>query len=451
MKLVQFPAGGALFQNIETPLDRFNERFRYAVRENAFTDGFFLIEGINTCHYLFVTEGGIYTAGTIKGKRFGSISIREFFKIYSKLKAPPLSFFHGDEALVKSIICLFQHTPTMQATTDIVDVEEVLDKIRTRGSDTVLAIRDKERISIAICIGGEPTALYFAEKTAAIREETPLDQLLVFIYSKAKESPLEIDIYQDIVINPAMDSGFPDMEPPGDIVGLFTKARPTLILKLKETLVGKFPLKGTSLIIGRSSDNDVVIANPAVSRKHAQLVEEGGKFYIEDLNSVNGTFVNGIKVTKKQLKNGDVVLIGEHRLIFEEGKTTVSGAGGTETRDKKTVLVDTSFFRQIQQTADKDKGEKGVLELILPNRRVFRVDRIPFLIGNSNQAQLRLEGVFISRVQAEIQQKEDGSYIIIHRGTFTSTKVNGEKVEDTVLRNGDRIEIGRYILTCRMR
>jgi len=197
MKSLQFPRQGALFEDIASPLDKFNERFRYALRENALTDGFFSLKGDKSDHYLFITEGRIHSAGTIKEKEFSSIPIREFFKNYSKLSAPLLSFFYTDEALVKSIICLFQHSPTMQATT----------------------------VSIAICIGGEPTALYFAEETEAIREETPLEQLLVFIYSTAKEKPLEIDIYQDIVINPAIDSGFPELELPEDIVGFFTRPR----------------------------------------------------------------------------------------------------------------------------------------------------------------------------------------------------------------------------------
>ncbi|MCD6451661.1 MAG: FHA domain-containing protein [Acidobacteria bacterium] len=449
MKSLQFPRQGALFEDIASPLDKFNERFRYALRENALTDGFFSLKGDKSDHYLFITEGRIHSAGTIKEKEFSSIPIREFFKNYSKLSAPLLSFFYTDEALVKSIICLFQHSPTMQATTDLVDVEEVVEKIQVEGKDTVLSISDGEKVSIAICIGGEPTALYFAEETEAIREETPLEQLLVFIYSKAKEKPLEIDIYQDIVINPAIDSGFPELELPEDIVGFFTRPRPTVTLKLKDNVVGRFPIKGKVLTIGRSSENDVVIANPAVSRKHARVVEEGGKFYIEDLNSVNGTFVNGIKVTKKQLKHGDEIFIGEHRLIFEEGKKPSPGLPETATKDKKTVLVDTSFFRQIQQAANKKEGR--VLELVFPNRRVFRVDRFPFFIGTSNEANLKLEGMFIGKVQATIEQKEDGSFAIIHQGGLSSTKVNGKKITEITLNNGDKIEIGKYLFTCRIR
>ena len=63
--------------------------------------------------------------------------------------------------------------------------------------------------------------------------------------------------------------------------------------------------------IGRSRDNDIVIDNPSVSRKHGQLYFDAGQAYIIDLESTNGTFVNGRRVHGKQpLTNSDVVRIG---------------------------------------------------------------------------------------------------------------------------------------------
>lgn len=74
---------------------------------------------------------------------------------------------------------------------------------------------------------------------------------------------------------------------------------------------GEFPLKGDKqLIIGRSSELDMVLVEDMVSRKHAKISVASGKITIEDLGSTNGTFVNGEKVKTSRLKEGDRILIG---------------------------------------------------------------------------------------------------------------------------------------------
>ncbi|MBI4815734.1 MAG: DUF4388 domain-containing protein [Deltaproteobacteria bacterium] len=74
---------------------------------------------------------------------------------------------------------------------------------------------------------------------------------------------------------------------------------------------GEFPLvPDREIVIGRASDLDMVLVEDMVSRKHAKLSTVGGQVTIQDLGSTNGTFVNGEKVKKSRLKEGDRVLIG---------------------------------------------------------------------------------------------------------------------------------------------
>src|SRR5205823_885844 len=74
---------------------------------------------------------------------------------------------------------------------------------------------------------------------------------------------------------------------------------------------GEYPLTDSGeLVIGRASDLDLVLVEDMVSRKHAKLTLQDGGISIADLGSTNGTFVNGEKVKKAQLKLGDRVLIG---------------------------------------------------------------------------------------------------------------------------------------------
>ncbi|MFB1483054.1 DUF4388 domain-containing protein [Corallococcus sp. RDP092CA] len=74
---------------------------------------------------------------------------------------------------------------------------------------------------------------------------------------------------------------------------------------------GEFPLKANKqIVVGRSSELDMVLVEDMVSRKHAKILFSDGAITIEDLGSTNGTFVNGEKVKQAKLKEGDRILIG---------------------------------------------------------------------------------------------------------------------------------------------
>ena len=87
---------------------------------------------------------------------------------------------------------------------------------------------------------------------------------------------------------------------------------------------GEFPLKAEKqVVIGRSSELDMVLVEDMVSRKHAKITFTAGKISIEDLGSTNGTFVNGEKVKQARLKEGDRILIGTSILkLVHQGANT---------------------------------------------------------------------------------------------------------------------------------
>ena len=80
-----------------------------------------------------------------------------------------------------------------------------------------------------------------------------------------------------------------------------------------------FPLSGDIIIIGREAENGIVINDAEISRKHTQLVFQGGKYIVTDLGSTNGTFVNGQRLTGQHvLIPGETVSLGEQiNLLFE--------------------------------------------------------------------------------------------------------------------------------------
>src|SRR5207248_4883570 len=69
----------------------------------------------------------------------------------------------------------------------------------------------------------------------------------------------------------------------------------------------KHALKGDNIMVGRDRTCSVVLAHPAVSRRHARITMAGGSYTLEDLKSANGTYVNNTRIDKAVLKPGDVV------------------------------------------------------------------------------------------------------------------------------------------------
>src|SRR4029079_3275259 len=105
---------------------------------------------------------------------------------------------------------------------------------------------------------------------------------------------------------------------------------------------GEFPLRpNREIIIGRSSDLDMVLVEDMVSRKHAKITTDNHVVTIQDLGSTNGTFVNGEKVRKADLKDGDRILIGTSiiKIVFVDGENTSHIMSETEARAKMSVTA----------------------------------------------------------------------------------------------------------------
>jgi pSer/pThr/pTyr-binding forkhead associated (FHA) protein len=78
------------------------------------------------------------------------------------------------------------------------------------------------------------------------------------------------------------------------------------------------PLESTQLTIGRGLNNDVILEDTRVSRHHAQLRYRARRFWLSDLGSTNGTFINGEQVAEQALRDGDTISLGGLELIFKE-------------------------------------------------------------------------------------------------------------------------------------
>ena len=91
---------------------------------------------------------------------------------------------------------------------------------------------------------------------------------------------------------------------------------PKMIVSLDGVVIKEVQLTKDRTSLGRRPYNDVVIDNLAVSGEHAVLQMSGSEVYLEDLNSTNGSYVNGKAVKKQQLINGDTVEIGKYKIKY---------------------------------------------------------------------------------------------------------------------------------------
>jgi predicted component of type VI protein secretion system len=118
---------------------------------------------------------------------------------------------------------------------------------------------------------------------------------------------------------------------------------------------GEYPLEQDGeVIVGRSSDLDMVLVEEMVSRRHARFQLQTGELKVEDLGSTNGTFVNGERVTQAVLKEGDRVLIGSNilKVVMTDGSPTQAAM---------------SQGKPVRRTGDDARMRGNLAEIPLPD------------------------------------------------------------------------------------
>jgi pSer/pThr/pTyr-binding forkhead associated (FHA) protein len=124
-----------------------------------------------------------------------------------------------------------------------------------------------------------------------------------------------------------------------------------LILSLDNQVLAEYNMTKERYTVGRLPDNDVRIDNPAVSGHHSLIINILNDSFLEDLNSTNGTYVNGKLIKKHALQHGDVITIGHHQLRFADQQVNEPEQDEFE----KTMVIPTG-----QQHADQlAKAEKA--------------------------------------------------------------------------------------------
>jgi pSer/pThr/pTyr-binding forkhead associated (FHA) protein len=238
---------------------------------------------------------------------------------------------------------------------------------------------------------------------------------------------------------------------------------PKLILKFEAAVLKEVPVGSQPVTIGRSPDNDIQIDNLAVSSHHAKVFMEEGKMVIEDLNSLNGTFVNNQKVQRVALKQSDQVLIGKHHLVVDMGGDVAAPAipdtkKVSAPKVEETMVLDTKKRKELlaqamatggtpadktQQVQPQTPPRARLATLVVvsgnTDQREYLLTGKLTVIGKSDMATVKLKGWFKPKSAATINKKDDGYYI--GRADKVPT-VNGQPIAGlTKLNDGDMIEV----------
>jgi pSer/pThr/pTyr-binding forkhead associated (FHA) protein len=238
---------------------------------------------------------------------------------------------------------------------------------------------------------------------------------------------------------------------------------PKLTLQFEGRLLKEYSV-GVGLTIGRAPDNAVIIDNPAVSGHHARVFSESGAVILEDLNSTNGTFVNGQHTTRRVLRAGDVLQVGKHQLVFEHTHEWAApppqlpALGDTvylDTKQHRALLSSLDEARTQAQTRPAQKAPApsprrvGVLQVIAgrAEQAEYDLEAHTSLIGRSGDSLVRLHGWFKPFVALAIARSNDGYVATLMGGRTT---INNEPLEKRqALQDGDVLNVNGLVLEFR--
>ncbi|NIR25822.1 MAG: FHA domain-containing protein, partial [Gammaproteobacteria bacterium] len=136
-----------------------------------------------------------------------------------------------------------------------------------------------------------------------------------------------------------------------------------LIVKLGDKVIREISLVKPETTIGRNIENDIQIDNLAVSNFHARIVKEGEQFFVQDLGSLNGTYLSGKKIELSELNFGDEVSIAKHTLIFEQDDIPFPASGSRQAASSlnldQTMVLDTRQHRQMEGRTTRPMTSSG--------------------------------------------------------------------------------------------
>ena len=209
------------------------------------------------------------------------------------------------------------------------------------------------------------------------------------------------------------------------------------------------------LTIGRATDNDVVLADKAVSGHHAIIEKKGTSFVLHDDKSSNGVFVDGNRIERHPLKYWEEIKIAKYLLKFRpRARLPGEREGELEMPDEvqesaQTTEINVAGIREVIQRRNQRQAQTPKLRYLLEDVRNgmtrYHLDKGELSIGKGEACDIRTRGWFAPRVAANIRRHSDGFYVF--PSPRSKTHVNGNKIsQPTQLRSGDCLAVRDVVL-----
>lgn len=216
----------------------------------------------------------------------------------------------------------------------------------------------------------------------------------------------------------------------------------TLVLDNRE--VRKFVLNKGVTTIGRAQDNDIVINNLALSRRHAQVEYKGGRYEVVDLQSQNGVYVNAERVrVPRTLGDKDSITLGTYQFVFRSGEADPEPEISVPPRERVAPRP-----APVSEPSSDDVEEEDVPLLVMKYNDV-ELQRTPLrgarcLIGRARECDLQVPERRLSRKHCEIIL-ERGKYVLHDLGSQNGTYVNRRRIRgEQELKHGDILNFAEY-------
>lgn len=208
-----------------------------------------------------------------------------------------------------------------------------------------------------------------------------------------------------------------------------------LVLKLDHAVLRESSISDAPVTIGRLPDNTIQVDDLSISGHHARIVREQGKYVLYDQNSTNGTYVNGQKVARAVLTDGDTIHVARHTLTFTDNEPeTVKPAPGLQSAP----LPSTPAAPQAVGVITVLDGKTDLREYLLTAEEN--------VIGKSETAAIRLTRWFAPKYVAAIHCRA-GKFFISQSQTPIGVRVNSELVHgERELAPGDTILVDEVTL-----
>lgn len=198
------------------------------------------------------------------------------------------------------------------------------------------------------------------------------------------------------------------------------------------------------IVLGRDPGCEVVLAEQAVSRKHARLLKEGNLYFVEDLGSAFGTQVNERRLPKGEkrvLANGDVIAIAQFDVTFER----LLGNGGKD--NPGTVAVARKAVKDVMRSlsSNGDVPYFRVMNGAQEGQRIELPEAREWVVGRDDSADIVLRDELVSRRHVRIRRDWSGTHVE-DLGSRNGIRINGNKSDVKTLKDRDELEIGNVRL-----